>query len=135
MCRDGTPIYVGETGSFRERWNARLLEAYQAGVINMTLDKPVQVWFGVLAKPLTREERRTVEAAIIRLLIKGGLGGKLRQGRSFNEIRPGTSVTLVNPLPRGITPAGVAQLKKPNLLDVPANSVFEAEFYELAPAS
>jgi hypothetical protein len=142
------PISVGEAGSFRERWNARLLEAYQAGVIDTTLDRPVKVWFGVPAEPFTREARRTVESALIRLLINGNVGGKLRQGTSFNEIRPGTVIDLDQVLPehikvrpgfrKGMAIAArqaVEQVEGKNRLHVPANSVFEAELYEVGPAT
>jgi hypothetical protein len=132
VCRGDVPIYVGEAGSFRERWNARLLEAYQAGVIETTLDKPVTLWCGVLQQPLSREARRTVEAAIIRVLIKGNVGGKLRQGTSFNEFRPGTPIDVDQVLPPNLK---VAQIKPDNRLHVAANNVFEAALYELAPAS
>jgi len=152
VVRDKVPIYVGETGSFRERWNARLLEAYQAGIIDTTLDRPVELWCGVSKKGLTREARRTVESAIIRVLINGQVGGKLRQGTSFNEIRPSAQIDVVQVLPEGIKLAGfrkgmsadarkaVEQVKGSdqipkhlhNQLTLPPNSVFEAEFYEVA---
>jgi hypothetical protein len=145
IVRSGAgPLYVGEAASFAARWNKRLREAFQVGLIKKTLaDRRIRMWLGTINPAISAEARKTLESAIIRVLLQGGFGHVLRNDRSFHEIRALAPLDITNVVPPDLRPllrpnAGlrpsvvqaINQVKQRNTLVVAAQDVFEVEFYD-----
>ena len=143
----GGPLYVGEAASFAARWHKRLLESFQAGLIDRKMGgHSIKLWLGTASSVLSPEARKTLESSLIRILINGGLGAQLRNDTSFNELTPLAPIKISNALPPGLrgqlTPRpgldadarqAVEQVRDANVLNLAARSVFEVQFYERTP--
>lgn len=139
-------LYVGEAGSFLTRWRARLREAYEAGLIDRTLARPITVYCASISSSslITEKERKTLEWVVVRVLLEGGLS--LRNETAFRPFKTLTQMDVVNVLPDAIraklqapaqgsaafrpdAPQVIATVKASNRFTRTAGSVFEAEFY------
>jgi hypothetical protein len=133
------PIYVGEADDFKVRWHKRLQAGYQAGVIGKDLKgHGIKVWFGTVTPTATEKGRQALESSLIRVLINGGFGARLRNDKQFNPIKPSTPIDIQNALPTGfahrLAPvaklsttarAAVENARDHNHLTLVADSVFE----------
>jgi hypothetical protein len=138
------PLYVGETSSFAVRWSKRLREAYQGGLIERALgDRRVRLWLGTIPATVSQTARETLESAIYRTLVHGGLGERLRNDSSFNAFKNLAPIAITNVLPPdlrrqlkvqdGAPPAARQAIQKvldDNALVLAARTVFEVGFYE-----
>ena len=135
------PIYVGEADNFKLRWHKRLQGGYQAGVIGKDLTpNGIKVWFGTVTPTATEKGRQALESALIRVLINGGFGQRLRNDKQFNPIKPSTPIEVqtalpatfaasLKPLPTtqisGAARAAVEKVRDHNHLTLANDTVFE----------
>jgi hypothetical protein len=138
------PLYVGETSSFAVRWSKRLREAYQGGLIEPALgDRKVRLWLGTIPGTVSQAARETLESAVYRTLVHGGLGEHLRNDSSFNPFKTLAPITITNVLPPALrrqlkiqggaepdVSRAIQKVLDHNTLDLAPRTVFEVDFYE-----
>jgi len=112
LMRDGVPIYVGESGSWRVRWSGRLeaLNAFGIGTAPYTVAVGTIAWTGPAPVPPADLLRNDVEHILIRAYLRAGV--RLNNRTSTNRILPaplGFRVQNTNAVPPGL-PATIADL-------------------------
>jgi len=133
VVRGNLPIYVGETASFAQRWNGRMLGLYQLGLVPALANSgvpPVIVYLGTLT-PNTPSARAIAEHLVIRLLDEASIAPAkgLRNQQSTRKFRVLGRIELRNVLPKaiaGLATRQIPQLKRNTVTLLPeATKVFE----------